>query len=47
MAQQVEIYRREGGRLKQTETLLSQETIESPLLEGFSCTVKSLFFTIQ
>jgi Uma2 family endonuclease len=47
MAQQVEVYRREGGRLKQTETLLSQETIESPLLEGFSCPVKSIFFTHQ
>jgi len=47
MAQQVEVYRREGRRLKQTETLLSQDTIESPLLEGFSCPVKSLFLTLQ
>jgi Uma2 family endonuclease len=47
MAQQVEVYRREGGRLKQTETLLSQDTIESPLLEGFSCAIQSLFFTLQ
>jgi Uma2 family endonuclease len=47
MTQQIEVYRRESGRLKQTETLLNQDTIESPLLEGFSCPVKSLFFILQ
>jgi Uma2 family endonuclease len=46
MTQQVEIYRREGGRLKQTETLLLEDSIESPLLPGFSCPVRSLFFLL-
>ncbi len=46
MAQQVEIYRRERGRLKQTGTLLPGDSIESPLLPGFSCQVKSLFFLL-
>ena len=46
MMRQVEIYRRERGRLKQTETLLFEDPIESPLLSGFSCQVKSLFFLL-
>ena len=46
MMRQMEIYRREGGRLKQTETLLFEDSIESPLLPGFSCPVKSLFFLL-
>ncbi len=46
MAQQVEIYRRERGRLKQTKTLLLGDAIESPLLPGFSCQVKSLLFLL-
>jgi Uma2 family endonuclease len=46
MMRQVEIYRRERGRLKQTETLLFEDSIESPLLPDFSCQVKSLFFLL-
>src|SRR5581483_2862218 len=40
----VEIYRRKLGRLKHVATLLPTEMIQSPLLPGFSCQVKSLFF---
>ncbi|MCI0389090.1 MAG: Uma2 family endonuclease [Acidobacteria bacterium] len=46
MMRQVEIYRRERGRLKQIETLLFEDSIESPLLPGFSRPVKSLFFLL-
>jgi Uma2 family endonuclease len=46
MTQQVEIYRRERGGLKQAATLLLTDSIESPLLPGFSCQVKSLFFLL-
>jgi Uma2 family endonuclease len=46
MAQQVEVYSRERGRLKQTVTLLLGDSIESPLLPGFSCQVRSLFFLL-
>lgn len=46
MAQQVEVYRRERGRLKQTITLLLGDSIESPLLPGFSCQVRLLFFSL-
>jgi Uma2 family endonuclease len=46
MAQKVEIYRREDTALKQAVTLLLGDSIESPLLPGFSCQVKSLFFLL-
>ncbi|MGH9768284.1 MAG: Uma2 family endonuclease [Blastocatellia bacterium] len=46
MAQQLEVYRRERGRLKQAVTLLLGDSIESPLLPGFSCPVRSLFFLL-
>ena len=46
MAQQVEVYRRERGRLKQVVTLLLGDSIESTLLPGFSCPVRSLFFSL-
>jgi Uma2 family endonuclease len=46
MAQQVEIYRRERGRMKHTVTLLLGDSIESPLLPGFSCQVRSFFFLL-
>lgn len=46
MAQQVEVYRREGGGLKQTVTLLLVDSIESPLLPNFSCQVRSIFFLL-
>src|SRR5215475_3861941 len=45
MEQQVEVYRREGGALKQPLTLLG-DSIESPLLPGFSFQVESLFFLL-
>jgi Uma2 family endonuclease len=46
VAQRVEVYRRELGRLKQTVTLLLGDSIESPLLPGFSCQVRSLFILL-
>lgn len=46
LLQKVEIYRRKYGRLKQVETLLPQDEIKSPLLPGFSCQVKLLFFSL-
>ena len=39
----VEVYRREGATLKLFTTFVSDETITTPLLPGFSCAVKSLF----
>lgn len=47
MAQQVEVYRLERDGLKQTVTLLLGDSIESPLLPGFSCPVRSLFFLLS
>lgn len=46
MTQQAEVYRRERGGLEQTVTLLLGDSIESPLLPGFSCQVRSLFFLL-
>lgn len=46
MFQKVEIHRRKLGRLKHMATLLPTEAIQSPLLPGFSCQVKSLFFSL-
>jgi len=40
----VEVYRREGGVLRLVNTLRDSNTLESPLLPGFSCPVSSLFF---
>ena len=40
----VEVYRREGGVLQLVNTLRDLDTLESPLLPGFSCQVSSLFF---
>ena len=40
---QVEIYRREQGELLLVTTLLLEETLTSPLLPGFRCSVASLF----
>jgi len=40
----VEVYRREGGVLSLITTLRDLDTLESPLLPGFSCRVSSLFF---
>ena len=41
--QQVSIYRRENTKLDLVSTLLADDTIESPLLPGFSCLVDSLY----
>ena len=40
----VEVYRREGDGLRLVNTLRDSNTLESPLLPGFSCQVSSLFF---
>ena len=40
----VEVYRREGGVLRLVGTLRDSNTLESPLLPGFSCQVSGLFF---
>ena len=40
---QIEIYRREQGELLLVTTLLPEETLTSPLLPGFRCSVASLF----
>ena len=40
----VEVYRREGGGLRLVSTLRDSNTVESPLLPGFSCQVSGLFF---
>jgi Uma2 family endonuclease len=45
MFMKVEIYRRKLGRLKHVATLLPADEIQSPLLPGFSCQVKALFFS--
>ncbi len=42
---QVEIYRREQAALTLAATLYAQDTIASPLLPGFACTVGRLFDT--
>src|SRR2546428_7343039 len=41
--QQTDIYRQTNGELRWFRTLQSEDTIESPMLPGFSCRVKSLF----
>jgi Uma2 family endonuclease len=40
---QIEVYRREQGELRLVATLLPEETLTSPLLPGFSCSVSALF----
>jgi len=45
MRRLVEVYRREGDELKLAEKLHADNTLESPLLPGFSCRVAKLFFT--
>lgn len=46
MRKQIEIYRREQGALQLTATLFSEDDLTSPLLEGFSCKVIKMFFTL-
>jgi Uma2 family endonuclease len=41
----VEVYRRERVALRLEATLYADDSIESPLLPGFSCQVSKLFFT--
>ena len=43
MMQFVEVYRREAGQLHLVTTLYGQDTLDSPLLPGFSCQVSKLF----
>ena len=43
---QVEVYRRQEGRLLAAATLAEGETLTSPLLPGFSCPVSDLFFGV-
>jgi Uma2 family endonuclease len=45
MQKLVEVYRRERAALRQKVTLHAEDTLESPLLPGFSCQVSKLFFT--
>jgi hypothetical protein len=40
---QVEVYRREQGRLRRVATLLAADEITSPLLPGFACRVERFF----
>jgi len=40
---QIEVYRREEGELRLVATLLPEESLTSPLLPGFRCSVSSLF----
>lgn len=42
-SQQVEVYRRGDFDLELAATLRATETLESPLLPGFSCRVKEIF----
>jgi len=42
-ARQIELYRREEAQLKLAATLFDSDMLETPLLEGFSCTVAKLF----
>lgn len=40
---QVEVYRRQHGELRLVATLLPEDTLTSPLLPGFACSVSGLF----
>jgi Uma2 family endonuclease len=42
-ARQIEVYRRNNAHLQIAATLLEHDTLESPLLPGFSCSVAALF----
>jgi Uma2 family endonuclease len=43
MLKQVEVYRRRDRALELAETLFKNDTLQSPLLPGFSCQVADLF----
>ena len=42
-ARAIEVYRREGAKLKFFTTFVADEEITTPLLPGFTCAVRSLF----
>lgn len=44
MRKQVEVYRREQGALMLVATLYAQDTLQTPLLPGFTCPIARLFF---
>jgi Uma2 family endonuclease len=46
LAQRVEIYRQQDGRLLQVEALSAADTLTSPHLPGFQCAVSTLFHVI-
>ena len=43
----LEVYRREGAILKNYSTLYERDTLESPFLPGFSCSVSQIFAGIS
>ncbi|MGH9766022.1 MAG: Uma2 family endonuclease [Blastocatellia bacterium] len=43
IARQVEVYRRKRRKLHLVETLHQKDTLQTPLLPGFSCLVRDLF----
>lgn len=43
MIREVEVYRRKRKQLKLVETLHQKDQLQSPLLPGFSCSVRDLF----
>ncbi|MGH9843918.1 MAG: Uma2 family endonuclease [Blastocatellia bacterium] len=43
MIREVEVYRRKRKQLKLVETLHQKDNLQSPLLPGFSCSVRDLF----
>lgn len=43
LARNVEVYRRKRRQLQLIETLHQRDTLQSPLLPGFSCLVRDLF----
>jgi Uma2 family endonuclease len=45
-ARSIEVYRREQAQLRLAATLYGADTLESPLLPGFACSVASLFARI-
>lgn len=43
LRQQIEVYRRLGADLKLVTTLLASDTLSSPMLPNFTCSVQQLF----
>jgi len=46
ITRKAEVYRRKRNKLKLVETVRAKEFLTSPLLPGFSCQVKKLFFAL-